>query len=460
MEGKRVRLVLAAATAILLSACSGGVNGVPEPRMSYNSQVAAGRTLIAGYGCGSCHTIPGVPGAHSLAAPPLDRFWERSYIAGHLPNTADNLAKWIADPQGVEPGTAMPNLGVSADQARDDGRVPLPSADLARLAGTLVMKRLYPSGLLILTLLLAAGCAAAPITPPGTPSALDPKGPAAAHIASLWWLMFGLGAVIWLLVVALMFAALARRRRGSSETPPDSKGGDVGRKWVIRGGLILPIVVLAIVFGYSTYTLAAVQRQNGASVHIQVIARRWWWEVKYPDQGVITANEIHMPVGTDVQVELQSEDVIHSFWVPELHGKMDLIPTRINHITLQADQKGVYRGECAEYCGLQHAHMDFMVVAESTGDFNKWLTAQQQSSGAPPDSAAAQGQQVFANAGCVFCHTVRGLEDKSIDRSGVDLGPDLTHLASRLTIAGATLTQNEGNRRAGSSIRSTRSRAL
>ena len=242
----------------------------------------------------------------------------------------------------------------------------------------MMTKRLvrYVAGLIVLV--LSAACAAAPISPAKTPSALQPQGPAAAHLASLWWVMFGLGAVIWLLVVGLLFAALSRRRRGDNTTTPESHGGDTGRKWITRGGLILPLIVLTIVFGYSTYTLAAVQREKDQkTVHIKVIGRRWWWEVQYPDAGVITANEIHMPVNAPVQVDLESGDVIHSFWVPELHGKMDLIPTRINNITLQADETGVYRGECAEFCGLQHAHMDFMVVAQSKTDFDNWITAQQ-----------------------------------------------------------------------------------
>jgi cytochrome c oxidase subunit II len=294
--------------------------------------------------------------------------------------------------------------------------------------------------------LLANACAAANVSLPGTPSALEPRGPAASHLASLWWVLFGLGAAIWLLVIGLLLAALLRRRRGNCTTPPASHGGDTGRNWVIRGGLILPLIVLTIVFGYSTYTLAAVEQQKDQkSVHVKVIARRWWWEVHYPDQGVITANEIHIPVGQPVQVVLESADVIHSFWVPELHGKMDLIPTRINNITLQADQEGVYRGECAEFCGLQHAHMGFMVVADSIDDFNRWIANQQRPASAPLDPAAAKGQNVFSTAGCVFCHTVRGTDDKTIDRSGVDFGPDLTHLSSRLTIAGGIRTQNTGN---------------
>jgi cytochrome c oxidase subunit 2 len=160
---------------------------------------------------------------------------------------------------------------------------------------------------------------------------------------------------------------------------------------------------------------------------------------------VVTANEIHIPVGKPVEIQLQTADVIHSFWVPQLHGKMDLIPKRINKIVIQADKPGVYRGECAEFCGLQHAHMGFMVVAQSQADYDSWVQAQSQSAVEPADANTQKGQQVFMNAGCVFCHTVRGLDDKQIDRSGIDLGPDLTHLDSRLTIAGASLTKNRGN---------------
>jgi cytochrome c oxidase subunit II len=306
--------------------------------------------------------------------------------------------------------------------------------------------RLWKYGLFILILLLASGCTAGPISPPVAPSALDPHGPGAAEIASLWWLMLAFGAAIFVLVMALLAAALLRRRRGTSETPPDSQGGDTGRRWPIWGGIALPVVVIGIVFGYSIATLAGIEGPRGPSpVKIDVVGRRWWWEVKYPDYGITTANEIHIPAGVPVQIQLESADVIHSFWVPELHGKMDLIPTRINEITLQADQIGLYRGVCAEFCGLQHAHMGLMVVAQNNTDFTNWLAAQQLPAGAPSDSLAKQGQQVFVSAGCVFCHTVQGIDDKNIDRSSVELGPDLTHLSSRLTIAGASRTRNDGN---------------
>ncbi|MFT3894678.1 MAG: cytochrome c oxidase subunit II [Anaerolineales bacterium] len=266
------------------------------------------------------------------------------------------------------------------------------------------------------------------------------------RIANLWWVMLGLGTAIFLLVVGLMLTAVLRRSRGTSDTVPDSSSGDTGRRWPIVGGIILPLGVIGIVFGYSIYTLANIENPRGdPAVEIEIVGRRWWWEVKYPDQGFTTANEIHIPVGVPVKIKLQSADVIHSFWVPELHGKMDLIPTRINNITIQADSAGIYHGQCAEFCGLQHAHMGFVVVAESQDDFNSWLAVQKQAVVAPTDPIAQQGQQVFISAGCTFCHTVRGLDDKEEDRSSIDLGPDLTHLNSRLTIAGASLTNNRGN---------------
>jgi cytochrome c oxidase subunit 2 len=227
---------------------------------------------------------------------------------------------------------------------------------------------------------------------------------------------------------------------------PDSRDGDAGRQWLIRGGIILPLIVLSIVFGYTVYTLATVENgQDRAALRVNVTARRWWWEVEYPSQDVTTANEIHIPAGVPVQFQLRSEDVIHSFWIPQLHGKMDVIPPHITYLTLQADQPGIYRGECAEYCGLQHALMGLLVVAQSPSDFEQWLAAQKQPALAPGDATAQQGQQVFISSGCVYCHAVRGLDQKNLVASTPDLGPDLTHLNSRLTIVGASLTNNPGN---------------
>jgi cytochrome c oxidase subunit 2 len=310
----------------------------------------------------------------------------------------------------------------------------------------MVIKRLCLWGAMFCIFLSA--CSPVSFVPAHTPSALTPHGAGAAQIASLWWVMLGFGTAVFVLVVILLFAALLRGRRGTSETAPDSLSGDTGRSWPIFGGIVMPFIIIGIVFGYSIFTLAKIENPNEkAPLQIKVIGRRWWWEVQYPGQDlqITTANEIHIPVGVTVQITLQTADVIHSFWVPELHGKMDLIPTRINNMTLKANDVGVYRGQCAEFCGLQHAHMGFMVIVESRADFDKWVSAQKQPAAAPTDQTAHRGQQVFMSDGCVFCHTVQGLDDKQIDRSSVDLGPDLTHIASRMTIAGATLKENRGN---------------
>jgi cytochrome c oxidase subunit 2 len=298
-------------------------------------------------------------------------------------------------------------------------------------------------GLLLLITGLTA-CSSVSISPPDTPSALDPRGTDAAQILPLLNIFSAIAVFVVLLVAGLMIAALLRRRRATNLTPPESDG-DVGRRWLIWGGIVLPLVLLAIAFGSTIHTLAAVTAPKDTSLSVHVTGRQWWWEVNYRDQGIATANELHIPVGVPVEIVLQSGDVIHSFWVPQLHGKMDLIPGKVNTITIQADKAGTYRGECAEYCGLQHAHMGFMVIAESQEAFDQWVAGQQQPATASQDALASRGQEVFLSAGCANCHWVRGLDDTSVDASVIDLGPDLTHLHTRLTIAGATLTNNRGN---------------
>ncbi len=308
-----------------------------------------------------------------------------------------------------------------------------------------VAKAQLLSGLTItaITILLSA-CASAPISPNRTPSSLDPHGPAAARIADLWWLMVTLGTLVFVLVLILMIAAIMRHRRATSETAP-SPESEAEQKWLIWGGIVLPLVIIAVVFGNTIYTLASLSNPAQTPLTINVVGWRWWWQIDYTAQGFATANELHIPVGTPVQLVLQSGDVIHSLWIPQLHGKMDLIPGRVNVLTIQADEAGVYRGECAEFCGLQHAHMGFMVVAETQAAFDQWIAAQKQAAPAPNTDLTKRGQTVFLKAGCANCHTIGGLDDSSVDASVVDLGPDLTHLSSRLTIAGASRTANPGN---------------
>jgi cytochrome c oxidase subunit 2 len=165
---------------------------------------------------------------------------------------------------------------------------------------------------------------------------------------------------------------------------------------------------------------------------VEIVGHQWWWEVRYSEEGVTTANELHIPVGRPVAIELTSADVIHSFWVPELAGKLDALPDGTNTLVIEAEEPGEYRSECAEFCGLQHAQMGLVVVAEPTEQFSSWVAGQQQPAQEPADETARRGRDVFAEAGCGSCHTVQGTEAEGAD------GPDLTHVARRPTIgAGA-----------------------
>ncbi|MEX1022002.1 MAG: cytochrome c oxidase subunit II, partial [Dehalococcoidia bacterium] len=187
------------------------------------------------------------------------------------------------------------------------------------------------------------------------------------------------------------------------------------------------------------------------ALRIEVHAHQWWWEVRYPDQGdggvtaFTTANEIHIPTGEEVHIDLTSEDVIHSLWVPQLSGKMDLVPGKTNTMYLEATEDGTYQGMCAEFCGLQHARMRFLVVAHPRADFDAWAAAQAEPAGPPSEADGAdegellRGQQVFLGAACVYCHTIEGTS-----ASGT-VGPDLTHLGSRATLAGGTIENTPAN---------------
>jgi cytochrome c oxidase subunit 2 len=208
--------------------------------------------------------------------------------------------------------------------------------------------------------------------------------------------------------------------------------------WVLIAGLGIPGAVFAGVFiGMLTELQAfpAAGHYDHAAPHIRIVGHRWWWHVEYRIGGttdyVTTANELHIPTGTDIDIALASADVIHSFWVPTLHGKMDLIPNQTSHIRIQATDPGVYRGECAEFCGAQHANMLFLVIAEARDRFDAWLAAQREPGRLPATEQERLGQQVFISHACVTCHTIRG----TIARATV--GPDLTHIASRRSLAGA-----------------------
>ncbi|HSM54537.1 MAG TPA: cytochrome c oxidase subunit II [Candidatus Sulfomarinibacteraceae bacterium] len=294
--------------------------------------------------------------------------------------------------------------------------------------------------LIVLAFLVVAGaaCANGP-DGAGIPSSLDARGPAADSIAFLWWVLLGLGTIVFAIVgVVLLYVAFWGRRQSRADGALIDEAG--GRRWIWWGGLVLPLLVLPVAYFFNLSSLSALnQLGDTATVTIDVVGHRWWWEVRYPDEDVVTANEIHIPVGQPVELRLTSADVIHSFWVPQLQGKMDMNPGDINTLTLQADEAGEYRGICAEFCGAQHARMAFIVVASPPEVFEQWLEQQRQPAPQPASDDAFRGQQVFLGSACVYCHTVRGT-----NASG-EVGPDLTHLMSRRTLAAGTLENNRGN---------------
>jgi cytochrome c oxidase subunit II len=300
-----------------------------------------------------------------------------------------------------------------------------------RLNSSYNFEKLGPT--LILTLaLLFSGCSKNERSM-HAPSVMNPAGPAADSIARLSWVFFILGGFIFVGVIAYLIYALVRTR---SPLRNDRSGTRV----VIFGGMIFPAVVLLILFILNTNVLGEVSTpdESQANLVIEVTGRQWWWEVHYANFEFATANEIHIPVGKPVLLKLRAEDVIHSFWVPELHGKMDMIPGRVNDFWIQADKEGTYRGECAEYCGRQHARMQFLVVAESEIAFQDWATRMQQPL-KPNDAAVQKGLEVFLSSTCVQCHAIEGTNATG------EFGPDLTHLGSRQTIGAGTLPLTRAN---------------
>ncbi len=257
----------------------------------------------------------------------------------------------------------------------------------------------------------------------GGMAALDPAGPQAALLTNLSWILITMFFAVTAIVIVCTAIALMRGGKAKAF---------LGKKWVVVwGGLAFPAVVVTGLLLYSlTVTEKVTAQPASGDLRIRVAGEMWWWRVQYLDaDGVAfeTANQIHIPVGRPVSFELVSNDVIHAFWVPQLGGKMDMIPGRTNTLRLQADRPGVYRGQCTEYCGGAHALMALEVVAQSQAAFDQWAAMQAQ----PRAAGDHPGWRAFAESGCGACHTVRGT-----DANG-QIGPDLTHLATRRTIAAA-----------------------
>jgi cytochrome c oxidase subunit 2 len=211
---------------------------------------------------------------------------------------------------------------------------------------------------------------------------------------------------------------------------------------MIGGGVAAPLIVIAIVFAATVHAMRDIETTAPeGSLVIDVVGHQWWWEVHYPEQRITTANEIHIPVGRAVALRLTSADVIHSFWVPELGGKLDMLPDKTNTLVLEADEPGEHVSRCAEFCGLQHTLMGMVVVAEPQERFDSWVAARQQPAGGPNEPESRRGQELFLGAGgCASCHAVQGTAATG------KLGPDLTHFASRPTLGAAPLRNTPENR--------------
>jgi cytochrome c oxidase subunit 2 len=268
-------------------------------------------------------------------------------------------------------------------------------------------------------------------------SALVPHGPDAERIATLAWTLFGLcGAVLVLVLLALWIAL-----RGAGRV----RAWLASERAVEIGGIAFPVVVLAglLVYGIWTTQAAFVAPEQDGALSISVSGEQWWWRIGYerPVGGgtIASANEVRIPVGRDVVFTLTAADVIHSFWIPSLGGKVDMIPGTTNRLRLSADRVGVYRGQCAEYCGGPHALMAFHVVAMPEAEFDAWLDAEAGPAAPPANDEAVRGQALFVSAGCGACHTVRGTEAEGT------IGPDLTHLGSRRSVGIDTLPMTAEN---------------
>lgn len=266
-------------------------------------------------------------------------------------------------------------------------------------------------------------------------SVLAPASPAATQLARLGWYLIVMASLVALLVFTLLIVGLRRRGPGSFDEPPEKELSErVVRRWVLLAGAIFPTVVLAITLVLALIVLGATGGPAGGEpADIELVGRQWWWEVHYPALGIVSANELHIPVGRPVRVRVRTADVIHSLWVPQLHGKLDMVPGKANEIVLEASRPGIYRGGCAEYCGTQHTNMELYVVAHDEVQFTKWSTGQRQYAAPPATPLQASGARVFEAHGCGFCHTIRG----TMARGSV--GPDLTHVSSRRRIAGGIL---------------------
>jgi cytochrome c oxidase subunit 2 len=275
-------------------------------------------------------------------------------------------------------------------------------------------------------LVALAGC--------GKQSIISSRSPQAHNISLLWWWMLGVATIVFLGAVAML--VIAWFKRGVAGLPFVGERENVTESLVLVFGIAIPFVVLVALFGVSDVYLikqTAPPVPRSTALTVNVVGEQWWWEVRYPGTGVVTANEIHIPVRTRVNVVTTTADVIHSFWVPALNRKIDTIPGRQNRVLLYASSPGTYRGQCSQFCGFQHAHMAFLVIVQSPAAFRAWLASQSAAAPRPTAPEAQAGERAFMSDQCASCHTIAGTPAQG------KVGPDLTHVASRTTLASNTI---------------------
>lgn len=269
----------------------------------------------------------------------------------------------------------------------------------------------------------------------GIQSVLDPRGPAASTIADLSWAMFAGAGLIFLLVMGLLAYSLLA---GGSRR----EGLNVNR-FIFSGGVVLPIVTLSILLFFVFQIAGKITKEPEDPLIVEITGHQWWWEIRYigdeSQQDVTTANELHLPVGRPVKLRLRTEDVIHSFWIPSLAGKRDMVPGMDNTLVLEADTTGLFRGICNEFCGAQHALMRIFAVSMPAAAFEEWLATQRRPAQEPADDLLQRGRTVFNETGCIACHTIRGTAARGVT------GPDLTHVGSRRTLAAGVLRNTRAN---------------
>ena len=285
-------------------------------------------------------------------------------------------------------------------------------------------------GILLVSLFLLS------CNPSDPQSTFDAKGPIAEMQLGLFWIIFWVAVAVFVVVEGALLYTVVKFRRKNRRTMPRQTHGNKRLEiaWTIAPTIILVFIAVPTVM--ALFASAAPARVD--ALNVKVVAHQWWWEFEYPELGLVTANEMHIPVGRDVNVELESADVIHSFWIPKLAGKLDIIPTRTNRLWFRADEPGNYSGQCAEFCGIAHALMKFRVIADVPEVFDRWVTDQLADAHTPESDLAKEGSRLFITKQCIVCHKIAGTAAQGI------IGPNLTHISSRGTIA-AGILENDQN---------------